>query len=144
MNKQTYSKMKPAKDLDQQLAENAVECNRQNIRVRIDRINSKHNVAYCSVAQLHRGLFRRSRPFPYLVHQAERALAPLRAHGITPMIAVQQRAMQDPIDPAVHTVHPFLIGRALHLWNRLGAPMSRSSNTADPFGWRQALSGSGR
>lgn len=114
--------MERLKALDQQLAESVVQCKRHNILVHVESINSKQSVAFCSVAQRRRGLFWRERPSHYLAWQAEMALAPLRRHGITPLIAVQ--------DKRLARNGPSADKKPLH-------------DPADPFGWRYALSLSG-
>ena len=135
--------MEPVKTLDQQLADNAANCDRYNIIVRVDRVNSKRNVAFCSVEQRHRGLFRRDRPSHYLAWQAEMALAPLRHNGITPLITVQEKSLGNPNSSPVRATPPSFMSRVRGLWNRPGASKSRVPVPVDPFGWRMAMNGCG-
>ena len=145
---QLSSNVERAKALGQHLAANATQCNRHNIVVRVDWINADHSVAFCSVEQLHRGLFRRDRSTNYLVWQAERALAPLKDLGITPLISVQHKSLGNLSIPPARTPSPSFMDWIRELWNRLGSPMSREGFslmpvTVDPFGWRRAMNGSG-
>ncbi|MBZ0206628.1 MAG: hypothetical protein K8H89_09905 [Flavobacteriales bacterium] len=130
------------------LAKNAAQCKHANIVVRVDRINADQSVAFCSVEQLHRGLFRRDRSTDHLVWQAERALAPLRGHGLTPLINVQHRSLRNASTPATPTASPSLMDWIRDLWGKLGRPMSREGFSPapvaqDPFGWRRAMIASG-
>ena len=130
------------------LAENAALCARQNIVVRVDRINADHSVAYCSVEQLHRGSFRRERSMDQLIGQAERALAPLRARGMLPLLSVQHKSLKNLSAPPARTVASSFMDRVRALWGRLGSPLAREGFSLtplghDPFGWRRAMNGSG-
>ncbi|MEO8733221.1 MAG: hypothetical protein ABI373_02710 [Flavobacteriales bacterium] len=130
--------------LGQHLAKNASQCDRNNTVVRVDRINAKHNVAYCSVKQRHSGLFRRSVSVNALTWRAQVALAPLIELGITPLITVQHKSLRNLSIPPARNASPVLRG----MWERLGAPFSREDVSpdplvADPFGWQQAMRISG-
>lgn len=145
----TPSKSECALAPGQHLAENASVCVRNNIVVRVDRINSKQSVAFCSVEQRHRGPFRRSRSTSYLLRNAEKALAPLRGLGITPLITVQHRSLKNLSTPTVRAGSPSFMDWIRDLWGRSGSPMSREGFSLmpvaiDPFGWRQAMNSRSR
>ena len=144
----TPSNTQRAKVLGNHLAENAADCRRNNVLVRVDEINTAQSVAFCSVEQLHHGFLRRNVPVARLLWKAEQALAPLTGLGIVPMISVRHKSLLNQSKPPARKMSPSLMDWIRDLWERLGSPWSREGFsvlpvTHDPFGWRKAMHGSG-
>lgn len=128
------------------LSRNAESCVRKNIRVHVENINSGQTVAMCTAEQRAFGLFKRELHPSDLVQEAERALAPLRGVGITPLIVVRHTLLHNSTgngDGVKTFPLPGFWGRIGH---RLRAYMYKArvprTQTMDPFGWRRAMSGS--
>lgn len=130
--------------LDRHLRENEAECIKHNIIVHVDKINSDHSVAFCTVEQRLKGFFRVELSVPELIWRAEQALAPLNAMGIMPLLTIRHRSLI----PEVVVEHP-RVERTLmdwipDLWRWLGYPLAPEGFGAipvrhDPFGWKQAF-----
>lgn len=124
---------------DRHLKANASECARRNILIRIDTVNADRSIAFCSIVQRRRGLFRRSYSQGELVWRAEQALAPLNGLGLLPLITVHMEA-QTPWAAAPHRWAPISMVRWLR--ERLGFAREGRGNGSDgpedPFGLHRA------
>lgn len=125
------------------LSRNAESCVRKNIRVHVENINVGQTAAMCSAEQRAFGLFKRELHPSDLVQEAERALAPLRGVGITPLIVVRHTLLHN----STANMDDVMTQPAPGFWGRMGqrfrafmylARVPRTQ-TMDPFGWRRAM-----
>ncbi|MCU0319175.1 MAG: hypothetical protein MUE88_03760 [Flavobacteriales bacterium] len=124
---------------DRHLKANASECARRNILIRIDTVNADRSIAFCSIVQRRRGLFRRSYSQGELVWRAEQALAPLNGLGLLPLITVHMEA-HTPWAAVPHRWAP--VGVLRWLRERLGFAADLRARgidgPEDPFGLHRA------
>lgn len=129
--------------IQRHLRENASDCRKNNVRVRVERINRERQVAFCTVQQHRMGFLHRDRSTAELVWRAEQALSPLLELGISPLITVRQPgASSEPTSSSRTRRSTHHLLPAFVRW--LGWPLLRERImpqplARDPFGWRQAL-----
>jgi hypothetical protein len=138
------TKTRKAQALHRDLQDNETHCLRRNVIVHVNTITDDHRVAYCSVEQRIVGILRRQLSTHELIHCAQRALAPLTALGLIPLLTVHHERQRNASAPT--TQRPKFLGMdwITDLWKWLGYPMAREEFGVvrlvhDPFGWRRAM-----
>jgi hypothetical protein len=126
------------------LQQNAAECARTNIVVRVDTISHVHHAVFCSVEQRLRGGLWHTCSVEELTWLAEQALSPLIGMGYVPLITVRHKDLRN-AQASLPPLRAFdaraWIAR-LRAW--LGRPDGRegfdaTATARDPFGWFAAL-----